>query len=83
MQTVTADGRIDEQKVAQTVNRSGLSTKLGEVGLLINQQEHFTECVACESDIINENMEGEKKIQTPKTAGLSYINCAMHISRSY
>ena len=70
-QTVT-DRRagMDEQNVAQTANRSGQGTKLWEV--LINEQEHFTECVACESHIISENMRGHK-IHSP----------ALHICRSY
>ena len=49
---------MDEQKVAQTVNLSGQSAKLEEV--LMNEQEHFTKYVACESHIISENMEGKK-----------------------
>ena len=56
-------------KYEKGVNRNGHTNErksiapdkvqsLGEV--LIKEQEYFKECVACESHIINENMEGQK-----------------------
>ena len=49
---------MDEQKVAQTVNRSGQSTKLGKV--LINEKSISRNVLHAKVIIINENMEGQK-----------------------